>query len=112
MSSLELGITKWPGAWTSHSPPKILNSDDFPHPLGPMIKRLSPDLIVNVKSCTRTVPVGVTKGTFWNEISSPYETFGPFTRGLTFVAVSTAESLSKELLISVNACSNSLILSL
>lgn len=55
-------------AYTGHRPLKTLNSDDLPHPLGPVMSRCSPGFIVSVRLGTTTSPLGVTIGTSYSDM--------------------------------------------
>jgi len=56
--------------YTGQRPPRIRKREDFPHPLGPMMRRCMPGLTSNVSSGTRTSPLGETMGTLSNLMKS------------------------------------------
>ena len=55
---------------TGHSPPRILKSEDLPHPLGPVTIQFMPYLISKSILLTRLSPLGETIGTSLNLIVS------------------------------------------
>jgi len=60
-----------------HKPPKILNKELFPHPLGPEITTFIPLLITIYISYTNLSPLGVTIGKLSNSIKSSTSTTFP-----------------------------------
>ena len=64
-----LGLSRVPPV-SGHNPLRILKSELFPHPLGPVTTVLTPFLTSKDIDLIKTSPVGVTTGTSVNLIKS------------------------------------------